>query len=95
MNTIQLIAQNRKHIKVCHLITKQKKQRAKYTFSKSITPLTNLKDYRQFTFWKRKQKQMLSFLSKLNKEIVLKEYYETTNLSRGDMVEIIHFVGGG
>ena len=31
----------------------------------------------------------------LNKEIVLKEYYETTNLSRGDMVEIIHFVGGG
>jgi sulfur carrier protein len=31
----------------------------------------------------------------LNKEIVLKEQYETTNLSRGDMVEIIHFVGGG
>ena len=31
----------------------------------------------------------------LNKEIVLKEHYETTNLSRGDIVEIIHFVGGG
>ena len=30
----------------------------------------------------------------LNKEIVLKEHYETTN-HRGDMVEIIHFVGGG
>jgi sulfur carrier protein len=31
----------------------------------------------------------------LNKEIVLKEQYETMNLSRGDVVEIIHFVGGG
>ena len=31
----------------------------------------------------------------LNKEIVLKEHYETSNLSRGDIVEIIHFVGGG
>lgn len=31
----------------------------------------------------------------LNKEIVLKEHYETMNLSRGDIVEIIHFVGGG
>jgi sulfur carrier protein len=31
----------------------------------------------------------------LNQEIVLKEHYETMNLSRGDIVEIIHFVGGG
>jgi len=31
----------------------------------------------------------------LNKEIVLKEQYETMILSRGDIVEIIHFVGGG
>lgn len=31
----------------------------------------------------------------LNKEIILKEHYETSNLSRGDIVEIIHFVGGG
>ncbi|MCQ6275035.1 sulfur carrier protein ThiS [Bacillus sp. V3B] len=31
----------------------------------------------------------------LNKEIILKEQYETMNLSHGDRVEIIHFVGGG
>ena len=34
-------------------------------------------------------------LSRLNKEIVMKEHYETMNLSHGDIVEIIHFVGGG
>lgn len=31
----------------------------------------------------------------VNKEIILKENYKTTNLSDGDVVEIIHFVGGG
>lgn len=31
----------------------------------------------------------------LNKDIVPKSAYENTNLSFGDQVEIIHFVGGG
>lgn len=31
----------------------------------------------------------------VNKEIVMKENYETMTLSHGDVVEIIHFVGGG
>ncbi|MBP2078851.1 sulfur carrier protein ThiS [Oceanobacillus polygoni] len=31
----------------------------------------------------------------VNKEIVRKEEYETKKLSNGDVVEIIHFVGGG
>lgn len=31
----------------------------------------------------------------VNKDIVMKENYETTSLSQGDVVEIIHFVGGG
>ncbi|MFJ5623929.1 sulfur carrier protein ThiS [Peribacillus loiseleuriae] len=31
----------------------------------------------------------------VNKEIVMKENYKTMSLSRGDVVEIIHFVGGG
>ena len=31
----------------------------------------------------------------VNKDIVMKENYETTSLSHGDVVEIIHFVGGG
>ena len=31
----------------------------------------------------------------VNKNIVMKENYETTSLSHGDVVEIIHFVGGG
>ena len=31
----------------------------------------------------------------VNKEIVMKENYETMSLSHGDVVEIIHFVGGG
>lgn len=31
----------------------------------------------------------------VNKEIVRKEDYETSKLSNGDVVEIIHFVGGG
>ncbi|KGR76965.1 sulfur carrier protein ThiS [Ureibacillus sinduriensis] len=31
----------------------------------------------------------------VNKVIILKENYKTTSLSHGDVVEIIHFVGGG
>ncbi|MFJ7975685.1 sulfur carrier protein ThiS [Peribacillus sp. NPDC096379] len=31
----------------------------------------------------------------VNKEIVMKENYKTMSLSHGDVVEIIHFVGGG
>ncbi|MDQ0220179.1 sulfur carrier protein ThiS [Peribacillus cavernae] len=31
----------------------------------------------------------------LNKEIAYKEQYSTQLLSDGDMVEIVHFVGGG
>ncbi len=31
----------------------------------------------------------------VNKEIVMKEEYETKRLFNGDIVEIIHFVGGG
>lgn len=31
----------------------------------------------------------------VNQEIVMKESYETTRLSKGDVVEIVHFVGGG
>ncbi|MBD8036087.1 sulfur carrier protein ThiS [Solibacillus sp. A46] len=31
----------------------------------------------------------------VNHEIVMKENYETTSLSQGDVVEIVHFVGGG
>ncbi|MGX9136102.1 sulfur carrier protein ThiS [Rummeliibacillus sp. JY-2-4R] len=31
----------------------------------------------------------------VNKEIIMKENYETVKLSDGDVVEIIHFVGGG
>ncbi|WP_431028043.1 sulfur carrier protein ThiS [Lysinibacillus sp. LZ02] len=31
----------------------------------------------------------------VNQEIVTKENYETTSLSHGDVVEIVHFVGGG
>lgn len=31
----------------------------------------------------------------VNKEIVMKEEYETRRLSNGDIVEIVHFVGGG
>lgn len=31
----------------------------------------------------------------VNREIVMKEDYETSRLSNGDVVEIIHFVGGG
>jgi sulfur carrier protein len=31
----------------------------------------------------------------VNKEIVMKEDYEASRLSNGDVVEIIHFVGGG
>ncbi|WP_339227267.1 sulfur carrier protein ThiS [Oceanobacillus sp. FSL K6-2867] len=31
----------------------------------------------------------------VNKEIVMKEEYETKMLFNGDVVEIIHFVGGG
>ncbi|EKN71465.1 sulfur carrier protein ThiS [Neobacillus bataviensis LMG 21833] len=30
----------------------------------------------------------------VNKDIVMKQNYETTGLSNGDIVEIIHFVGG-
>ena len=31
----------------------------------------------------------------VNQDIVMKENYETTSLSHGDVVEIVHFVGGG
>ena len=31
----------------------------------------------------------------VNEDIVMKENYETTSLSHGDVVEIVHFVGGG
>ena len=31
----------------------------------------------------------------VNKEIVTKENYKTMGLTNGDVVEIIHFVGGG
>lgn len=31
----------------------------------------------------------------VNKEIVMKEDHEAKRLSNGDVVEIIHFVGGG
>ena len=31
----------------------------------------------------------------INREIVMKENYKTMILSHGDVVEIIHFVGGG
>lgn len=31
----------------------------------------------------------------LNKDVVMKEDYETRRLSNGDRVEIVHFVGGG
>jgi sulfur carrier protein len=31
----------------------------------------------------------------VNRDIVMKNNYETTGLSKGDIVEIIHFVGGG
>ncbi|MFS0777794.1 sulfur carrier protein ThiS [Neobacillus sp. 3P2-tot-E-2] len=31
----------------------------------------------------------------VNKEIVMKENYKTISLLHGDVVEIIHFVGGG
>lgn len=31
----------------------------------------------------------------LNREIVVKSTFETTELSEGDRLEIIHFIGGG
>ncbi|MGP4062303.1 sulfur carrier protein ThiS [Halobacillus sp. H74] len=31
----------------------------------------------------------------VNREIISKNVYETTKLSNGDAVEIVHFVGGG
>lgn len=31
----------------------------------------------------------------LNKEIVMKEDYKFKRLSNGDVVEVVHFVGGG
>lgn len=31
----------------------------------------------------------------VNRDIVMKENYATTRLSHGDVVEIVHFVGGG
>lgn len=31
----------------------------------------------------------------VNKEIVMKENYKKVSLSNGDIVELIHFVGGG
>lgn len=31
----------------------------------------------------------------VNKEIVVKENYKTMSLSHGDVIEIVHFVGGG
>ena len=31
----------------------------------------------------------------VNQEIIMKESYEMTSLSQGDVVEIVHFVGGG
>lgn len=31
----------------------------------------------------------------VNQDIVMKDNYETTSLSHGDVVEIVHFVGGG
>jgi thiamine biosynthesis protein ThiS len=31
----------------------------------------------------------------LNKQIVSRERYETTALSAGDNIEVVHFVGGG
>ncbi|KAB7672129.1 sulfur carrier protein ThiS [Bacillus sp. B1-b2] len=48
-------------------------------------------------------KQLLSFyhlenrivVVEVNKEIVMKENYEAMSLTNGDVVEIIHFVGGG
>lgn len=31
----------------------------------------------------------------VNEDIIMKENYETTILSHGDVIEIVHFVGGG
>lgn len=31
----------------------------------------------------------------LNKEVLYKEQYSSTNLTAGDIIELIHFVGGG
>jgi sulfur carrier protein len=31
----------------------------------------------------------------VNKEIVMKEDYEASRLSNGDVIEVVHFVGGG
>ena len=30
-----------------------------------------------------------------NREIVLKDVYEVTNIQNGDEIELVHFVGGG
>jgi sulfur carrier protein len=30
-----------------------------------------------------------------NREIILKDQYESTKLQKGDEVELVHFVGGG
>jgi sulfur carrier protein len=30
-----------------------------------------------------------------NREIILKDQYETTDIQNGDEVELVHFVGGG
>lgn len=31
----------------------------------------------------------------VNRDIIMKEQYETTRLVDGDIIEIVHFVGGG
>ena len=78
VNTIQLIGHKRKHLKVHYILQRQKKQRLRRICSpNSITIFQeeNIKQSLQSTFWKRKQKRILTFLSKIHKEIVHRIFY--------------------
>lgn len=43
--------------------------------------------------WYGLQDRML--IAELNREIIKKESYQTTDLAEEDLLELIHFVGGG
>lgn len=39
--------------------------------------------------------QVKTVVVELNRQILTREYHETTTLRDGDRIEIVHFVGGG
>ena len=44
---------------------------------------------------KRKDRSQWTVVVELNEEIIKRENYDTTVLKDGDVVEILHFMGGG